>query len=343
MRWPWSKNETRQDTDYGDAVVRAILAAASGDVISGLSAGKEIAAGWWQRAFASAEIRPQGVVADLLTPHLGYIGRSLVEHGEAVFEIAVDGGLELRPAATVTVEGSNNPRGWTYLLSFSGPSEQVTRTLPADRVLHLVYARSATTPWRGIGPIDASGTTRKLLDNLEQRLGQEAGEAVGHLIPVPNVQSSGTLQADIRALKGQAVLVESTSQGWGQGPLSAPHGDFQLRRVGANPPESLRHLRRDVELSVLAACGVNPAVLGGTEAAGSREGYRQFLHGTIAPVALDLARSIASAFDVPGLSFNFDRLMASDLSGRARAFQSMVGGGMDTTKAAALAGLMEPE
>ena len=36
-------------------------------------------------------------------------------------------------------------------------------------------------------------------------------------------------------------------------------------------------------------------------------------------------------------------MFASDLSGRARAFQSMVGGGMDVQKAAALAGLMEPE
>ena len=41
------------------------------------------------------------------------------------------------------------------------------------------------------------------------------------------------------------------------------------------------------------------------------------------------------------VSLNFDALFASDLSGRARAFQSMVGGGMDVEKAAALAGLME--
>ena len=35
--------------------------------------------------------------------------------------------------------------------------------------------------------------------------------------------------------------------------------------------------------------------------------------------------------------------MAADLSGRARAFQSMVGAGMDAAKAAGLAGLMEAE
>lgn len=43
------------------------------------------------------------------------------------------------------------------------------------------------------------------------------------------------------------------------------------------------------------------------------------------------------------VSFSFDRLFASDLQGRARAFQSMVGGGMDPGKAAGLAGLMEAE
>ncbi|MCY4511315.1 MAG: hypothetical protein OXG35_30780 [Acidobacteria bacterium] len=37
---------------------------------------------------------------------------------------------------------------------------------------------------------------------------------------------------------------------------------------------------------------------------------------------------------------NLDRLFAADLAGRARAFQSMVGGGMDPGKAAGLAGLM---
>ncbi|MCY4511367.1 MAG: hypothetical protein OXG35_31050 [Acidobacteria bacterium] len=40
---------------------------------------------------------------------------------------------------------------------------------------------------------------------------------------------------------------------------------------------------------------------------------------------------------------SFDRLFAGDLSGRARAFQSLVGGGMDPGKAAGLAGLMESD
>ena len=43
------------------------------------------------------------------------------------------------------------------------------------------------------------------------------------------------------------------------------------------------------------------------------------------------------------MSLSFDRLFASDLTGRARAFQSMVGAGMPVEKAASLAGLMATE
>ena len=43
------------------------------------------------------------------------------------------------------------------------------------------------------------------------------------------------------------------------------------------------------------------------------------------------------------VTLDWSELRASDLSGRARAFQSMVGGGMDVSKAAGLAGLMDSE
>lgn len=43
------------------------------------------------------------------------------------------------------------------------------------------------------------------------------------------------------------------------------------------------------------------------------------------------------------VTFSFDKLFASDLSGRARAFQSLTGGGMEAAKAAALSGLMEAD
>ena len=60
------------------------------------------------------------------------------------------------------------------------------------------------------------------------------------------------------------------------------------------------------------------------------------------PIAQRLALQVGERFDLD-FAFNFDKLFASDLSGRARAFGSMVQGGMDVTKAATLAGLMEQD
>ena len=90
----------------------------------------------------------------------------------------------------------------------------------------------------------------------------------------------------------------------------------------------------------VAAVPVELAELGQGTAA--REAWRRFLHATIDPLGKLVAEELTEKFEFP-VSLNFDSLMASDISGRARAFQSMVGGGIEITKAAALSGLMMTE
>ena len=75
------------------------------------------------------------------------------------------------------------------------------------------------------------------------------------------------------------------------------------------------------------------------DAAGQRESWRRFLHGSVQPLAELLAVELADKLAVPGLRLGFDALFASDLSGRARAFGSLVQGGMEADRAARLAGL----
>lgn len=340
--WPFRKAETRS-ADYTDLMVAQLIAGAKGEVAGGRTSAIEIAAGHWQRAFASATVTPSGVLGDALAPHLGYIGRSLLERGESIFEISMDGGFGLLPASNVSVHGDPDPRTWQYQLTLSGPSGSYSRLLKAERVLHLTYSTRPEHPWQGISPITAGLTTKKLLDNLENRLAQETSASVGTLIPVPNVQSSAGLQRDIQGLDGRTVLVESVAATkWGQGAGATGFSEYVTRRVGANPPEVLVALRRQVEESILSAAGIPQSVLTPGQGTAAREGFRQFLHAVIQPIALEIAGQIGARFETD-VSFNFDRLMASDLSGRARAFQSMVGGGMDVSKAAALAGLMETE
>ena len=83
--------------------------------------------------------------------------------------------------------------------------------------------------------------------------------------------------------------------------------------------------------------------MGGSTGTAAREAYRRFLHGTVAPLGRIVARELAEKLDTPGVALNFDALFAADLSGRARAFGSLVQGGMDIDRAAGLAGLLDAE
>ena len=60
------------------------------------------------------------------------------------------------------------------------------------------------------------------------------------------------------------------------------------------------------------------------------------------PLGRLLAGELSSKLEVD-IGLDFPGLYAHDLAGRARAFQSMVGGGMDPAKAAGLSGLMEDD
>ena len=120
-------------------------------------------------------------------------------------------------------------------------------------------------------------------------------------------------------------MVETTSAGWAEGRAAAPAGDWAVRRLGANPPASLVELRRDVEVSILGACGVPPGlVVSGADGTGQRESWRRFLHGSVQPVARLVEHELSEKLDAP-VTLSFARLGASDISGRARAWRSLVG------------------
>ena len=334
--WPFNKPETRADT-YTELRIAALEASARGEVVTGLSAGVEVCAGAWGRAFASAEVIPDGVLRAALTPHLSTIGRSMILKGEVLFEVDVERGLSLLPVASSTITGGPHPDSWEYLVTLSGPSETRTRTLPASRVLHLRYAVDPAYPWRGLSPLIQGGTTRRLLDTLETRLSEEIGGPVGSVIPIPDTTASGPMQAEIKALRGGVGLVDSvTSAKWGSGPAGKNLTEYPVRRIGGNPPESLPTLRRQIEESVLAACGVPLSLISGGQATAAREGFRQFLHAVVQPVARQVAGQIAERFETP-VRFDFQRLGAADISGRSRAVGTFVQAGMPLQDALATA------
>ena len=114
-------------------------------------------------------------------------------------------------------------------------------------------------------------------------------------------------------------------------------------RIGADPPDTLRALRSEVGRAVLGCAGVPVELFEPGQGTGQREAWRRFLFGSVAPLANIILEELRSKLEVPDLKFGFQELRASDLAGRARAFQSMTTSGMDPAKAAGLAGLLEME
>ena len=337
MKIPFlNRPETR--AGYTDAIVQALLQEATGQTTATVASlgVTEACAGLWGRSFASATVTLSNAATAALTPAvLEVIGRRLLLHGEAVFEITVeDGAVRLVEASNWEIEERGQ---WLYRADFSTPEGTYNRTLSSSRILHPRIGATSGQPWQGESPIPSA--TAKLACELETKLTQEVGGPVGNVLPLPHKGSVANLQGDIDKLAGRTVLVESTAGGYGD-KEAAPRGDWQTKRIGANPPSAMIELRKEVQASILAACGCPGSLLERSDGTLAREEMRRFLHSTLSPVARVVADEMAVKLDTPGLAFDSKNLFASDLSGRARAFQSMVGGGMDVTKAASLAGLM---
>ena len=250
----------------------------------------------------------------------------------------------LTPAASWDVSGGPDPSTWTYKATINGPSHAVVLEVPASRILHLMYQRSEAQPWRGVGPLEDCQETHNLAMALETRLRQEVGGPVGMAIPTPDGgQSNGGLEKDVNQMRGEVRLTPSVANNWQAGPNGSPRTDWKTLRIGAEPPEVLARLRGDTGRDILAACGVPGGLVGQTDGTTLREQLRQFLHVGVNPIAAQISDTIATTFGMTDFAFDFSPLMASDLSGRARAFGQMVSNGMAVDKAARLTNLLELE
>ena len=255
------------------------------------------------------------------------------------------GQVTLSPAGSWDVRGGWREQSWWYRLDTFGPSGNESHFVPAASVVHARYAVDPSRPWLGISPLGWARATGTLAANLEQRLGEEAGGTVAHLLPIPQDGGNGSsddplagLKKDIRSSKGGTVLVETTSAGWGEGKMSAPNKDWQLSRIGANPPETLPMLRRDVFEAVLGACGVSVSLFTDADGTSQREAFRRFLTTAVVPLADLIGQELSAKLETP-VEMNFEGLSAHDLVGRAAAFANLVGAGVDKSEAMKVAGL----
>ena len=342
--------EHRQESgSYTDALVSLIQSKAGGaSALPGATAALEAASGFVSRAFASADVTTaDSRMAGILDAHtLSMIGRSLIRSGEflAVIEMGMEDDIpRLAPAASWSVTGGANPASWIYRVSLAGPSQQTAIIIPANGVVHVRYAADANTPWRGVGPLQSARLAGRLSAEVSNALADELAGPRGQLLPLPNVGGDDpaidSLKADVQGLSGGLAFVESQADSFGSGPQSNPTSGWDVKRLGAAVPVSSIEAAKLAFAEVVAACGLSVALWDDSTGTGRREAYRMALHS----VLVSLGRLVSSELTLKlgtDVKIEWTATGAGDISGRARALQSMVRAGMDLTKAMALSGLM---
>ena len=225
-------------------------------------------------------------------------------------------------------------------MTLGGPSKTVTHEfVDQTSVLHFRYAVDPSTPWRGNGPIAVANLAGRLSAETVSALANESSGPVGRLLGIPVDGEDATVQAlksDIANAKGKVALLESGDWGNAGGDAKV---DLKTERFGAEPPASLVDLVDVSSREIYAACGFNAALWGGSQTASVREAWRLALFGVLSPLGLLVEAELQDKLE-DTVALSWQELRASDLSGRARAFQSMVGGGMAVAEAVAVAGLM---
>ena len=346
MRWPWSKPEKR--AIVSDAVALAILTNAQGSVQGDptATAALETVCCLYANSFAAAKIT--GDRTERITPSmLAIIARNLIRRGDSLHLMEIRRGMfDFLPCGSWDVRGRGDEESWRYRVDLYSPGGSRTRFVESGQVIHCRYAIAPETPWRGVSPMGWARDSGALMSNLELRLGQEAGGAVAHVLPIPSDGGDGSdddqlasLKADLAAAKGKTILTETTAAGWGEGQASAPRSDWKPMRIGAHPPEILRGLRSDASLAVLSACGVPVSLATDADGTSQRESWRRFIMGAVEPLLELVVEELERKLETR-ISFDLSNLMAHDVVGRSQAFQRMIQGGLSVDDALAKSGLM---
>ena len=326
--------ELRRATAYPDVLALEDAAKVSDSTAAQAVAAVEIAAGFLGRAFATARLVPE--VAAVTPSVLELIGRRLVTRGECVHAIDLDTGmLRLTPVSDWDITGPADPREHVYRCDLQGPSRNQTRRFLSPSVVHVRANVDGRAPWKGVSPITHASLSAELLAKIEKALIGETAVPLARVAPGPAAAETSNQLAD-RLSKGGVSVVPA------DGGMDS-RSRYDITKMQPDPAGGMVTLRGDVAGSILLSCGIPNELTRATDGGASREAWRHFLFGTAAPLGRLVEAELADKLDVPGLHLDWTDLQASDLSGRARALQSMVGAGMDLDRAAALSGLLQPE
>ena len=211
-------------------------------------------------------------------------------------------------------------------------------------MLHFRFGSDPDRPWVGTSPLGFSASSAASAAGLEQRLSEELGGPVAHLLPIPLAgDGSGddplaSLRNDISNAKGGTVMLETTSAGYGEGRAAAPAQDWTAHRLGASPPDVLAKLRAEGSMALLSACGVPPALAtSNSDGSSQRESFRR-LGVSVRAKAKEIAGELSAKLERE-IHLHLDEMRSDDRVGMARVVKNLVDAGFsieDASKAAML-------
>lgn len=288
-----------------------------------ISSAEQTAASLMARSFISADI--EGAASELFTGELlATMANEIVLQGQSMWRKR-NGDLSWIQHCTILRSGPN--RGM-YSIG-------AQRYRPED-VLHF---RTNVDMISGMGrsDLDIAGSTKILIRAMEKNLGQEGQDPSGYLIPTQSY-ADDNLKELITKIDGAKLLVDPETTNYMGSPQGATSREqWRQRRIGFEPPEELRRFYESARMAALSTLGVPPGLYSpDADASAAREAWRLYIFTVVDPMAKLLEQAAARC----GLEIdmNFDRLMASDIANRARAYGTLVGGNMDEDEAARLTG-----
>ena len=353
--WGGKKREKRTAGDYSDSVLRILEAQAlEGTANTGATAATEAASGLLARALASATIEGENWLAETISAEwLAQVGRDLIRRGESLHVIDLcteTGRVFLLPQSTWNWEGgTDRPDTWRVRCTGYGPSNSTTRYLSQNGVVFLRWGASPGTLYRGTSPLSWASLTAKTQAESERSIGDELGGPIAQIIPLPSVDVPdptdentndplAVLKTKIGKARGNAVMVETTAAGYGEGMTGAPRKDWIANRLGPNFQQPLVEAAKTAYQRMLSACGASSPLFDDSDGTAKREALRQYFLMTVQPFATLIAQELTKKLGTT-VTLKFD-LYALDLAGRAQAFQKLVQSGMSIEQALGTTGLL---
>lgn len=286
-----------------------------------LTATVQMCVSMWENAFALADVKG----TDLLTRRIRAImGRSLALRGEAVFLMRDD---RMVPASDWELSTRfGEPRA--YRLSISEAGGGYTQTVLAPEVIHLRIGADNVSPWSGTPPLHRASLSAGLLHTLESALGEvyEHAPIGSQIIPFPETPKDEleTIGRSFRGRRGRVLMRESVTVQSVGGP--APMQDWNSNDVTPDLSRSMAHpVLESAKASILSVYGVLPGLLA-SQAQGPlvREAQRHLAMWMIQPMAMLLAEEFSAKLASPVEIDTLRPLQAFDVSGRARALQTLI-------------------